>query len=156
MASHDGPLDEASRASAEPATLTPAMPSVPDQDLYSGPPYLLADDAGIRHSIGWQDDRRAGPGFVVARKRSTGRAKIIERFPLTEEGWASAWQALADVDETKMSRPSRSAGRVRAAHLARRQPSASFLACSAPSSDSWFSACSASSSALCFSAWSAP
>ena len=106
MANSGGPPDEASRASAEPSTAIPAipaipaMPSAPDPDPYSGPLYLLAEYAAIGHSIGWHKDRQAGPGFAVVRKRSTGRAKIIERFPLTEEGWAAAWQALSDLDES--------------------------------------------------------
>ncbi len=100
MASDNGPLDEASRAGAGPSAVIPAMPSVPQDDLYSGPPYLLDDDAAIRHSIGWHKDRRAGAGFVLARKNSTGSAKVIERFPLTEEGWTGAWQALSGLDES--------------------------------------------------------
>ena len=101
MANSGGPPNGATQAGAEPSTAIPAipaMPSAPDPDLYSGPLYLLAEYAAIGHSIGWHKDRKAGPGFVVVRKRSTGRAKIIERFPLTEEGWAGAWQALSDLD----------------------------------------------------------
>jgi Short C-terminal domain len=100
VASGDSPLDEAPGASSEPSNAIPAMPSAPESDLYSGATYLLADDAALRHSVGWHEDRKAGRGFIVARKRSTGRATIIERFPLTEEGWAAAWQALSDLDES--------------------------------------------------------
>ena len=98
MATNESPPDEASRASAEPPAATPAMPRVPESDLSSYPTYLLAEDAAVRHSIGWYEDRKAGPGFVVARKRATGRATVIERFPLTEEGWAGAWHALSRLD----------------------------------------------------------
>jgi hypothetical protein len=73
------------------------MPGVPDAQLYRGTPYLL--DSGERsHSVGWQDDRKAGPSFVVTRQRMLGRIKVTERFPLTEQGWAGAWQALSDRD----------------------------------------------------------
>jgi hypothetical protein len=101
VATSDGPPGEAPRASGKPPAVIPAMPSMPDSDLYSGATFLLADDdAAVRHSIGWDKDRKAGPGFVVARKRASGRATVIERFPLTEEGWAGAWQALSSLDES--------------------------------------------------------
>src|SRR5262245_34741460 len=75
----------------------PAMPGVREADLFRGRPYLLLE-AGLRHSLGWQDNRRAGPGFVVARLNRLGPPKVTERFPLTEAGWASAWQALSGRD----------------------------------------------------------
>lgn len=92
--SHDGP-QEAPQDSAAPSS-TPAMPSVTPSEVYRGPPRLLLD-YGVRHSLGWQDNRRAGPSFVVARTGS-GRVKAAERFPLTETGWANAWQALVRRD----------------------------------------------------------
>src|SRR5260221_13088448 len=73
------------------------MPSVPRDDVYRGRPRLLLE-SGLRHSLGWQDDRKAGPSFVVARLRPLGSVKVTERFPLTEQGWASAWQALSGLD----------------------------------------------------------
>jgi hypothetical protein len=57
---------------------------------------LLA--TGLRHSLGWQDHRKAGPGFVVVRLTRQGSIKVTERFPLTEQGWANAWQALSVLD----------------------------------------------------------
>jgi hypothetical protein len=72
------------------------MPSVPRSQLHSGTPRLLLDH-GFGHSVGWQDSRRVGPCFVIARL-AFGRVNVKERFPLTEQGWASAWQALADCD----------------------------------------------------------
>jgi hypothetical protein len=74
------------------------MPNVPPGSLYrGGRPYLLLD-SGPRHSLGWQDDRRAGPSFVVVRLTRLDAAKVRQRFPLTEQGWAAAWQALSGVD----------------------------------------------------------
>jgi hypothetical protein len=73
------------------------MPSVSHDELYSGTPNLLLT-SGLRHSLGWQDDRKAGPSFVVARLSRLDNIKVTERFPLTEQGWASAWQALSGLD----------------------------------------------------------
>lgn len=77
----------------------PAMPAVPRDELFSyrHTPFLL-QYADIRHSIGWQDNRKAGPSFVVARISPLGRIKVTERFPLTEQGWADAWQVFAGRD----------------------------------------------------------
>jgi hypothetical protein len=91
---HEGPQD-VPPAAAELAVV-PAMPVVPKVDLYSAP-HLLADH-GIRHSLGWQDHRKAGPSFVVASLNPLGGVKVTDRFPLTEEGWADAWRTLADLD----------------------------------------------------------
>jgi hypothetical protein len=55
-------------------------------------------ESDVRHSLGWQLDRKAGPTFVVARLARSGSAKVKDRFPLTEPGWESAWRALASVD----------------------------------------------------------
>jgi len=57
----------------------------------------LLVDYGVRHSLGWQDHRKAGPSFVLARLRWTGTV-VKARFPLTEQGWESAWRALSSVD----------------------------------------------------------
>jgi Short C-terminal domain len=64
--------------------------------LYRGTPDLLVD-YGVRYSVGWQDHRRAGPSFVVARLRWSG-TRVKARFPLTEQGWDSAWRTLSRVD----------------------------------------------------------
>jgi hypothetical protein len=57
---------------------------------------LSADD--FRHYLGWQDDRRAGPSFVIARLTRLSSYRVTERFPMTEDGWASAWQMLRGLD----------------------------------------------------------
>jgi hypothetical protein len=57
---------------------------------------LLESD--LRHSLGWQDHRKAGPSFVVARLGRLDRIKVTERFPLTEQGWSAAWQVLSGRD----------------------------------------------------------
>src|SRR5712691_7231598 len=92
--SHDGP-QEAPHAGLLPSI--PAMPGVSRADLYRGTPNLLLTE-GRRHSLGWQDDRKAGASFVVVRLSRLGRIKVIEPFPLTEQGWAAAWRALSGLD----------------------------------------------------------
>jgi hypothetical protein len=111
--SHDG-SQQAPQADAGPLPSVPAMPSVPLSQIYRGRPYLLLE-SGLRHSLGWQDDRKAGPSFIVARLPRLSSVKVTERFPLTEQGWASAWRALADLDG--------SAAAAIAAMLAKREPS---------------------------------
>jgi hypothetical protein len=111
--SHDG-SQQAPQAHAGPLPSVPAMPSVPPSQIYRGRPYLLLE-SGLRHSLGWQDDRKVGPSFVVVRlSRLSSVVKVAERFPLTEQGWASAWRALADLDG--------SAAAAIAAMLAKREP----------------------------------
>jgi hypothetical protein len=80
-----------------PISAVPAMPEVSRSQLYHGRPRLLAE-YGLRHSMGWQDHRKAGPSFVVVRLNRFDRAKVAARFPLTDEGWESAWRTLADLD----------------------------------------------------------
>jgi len=72
------------------------MPRVSGDELYRGRPELLLE-SDLRYSLGWQD-RRAGPSFVIARLGRLGAPRVIQRFPFTEQGWSSAWQALAAVD----------------------------------------------------------
>jgi hypothetical protein len=74
----------------------PAMPSVAPHQLYRGTPYIVLD--GPRHSAGWQDDRKAGPGFVVTTRSALGSIKVVQRFPLSEQGWADGWQLLSRLD----------------------------------------------------------
>jgi Short C-terminal domain len=100
----------------------PVMPSVPRGELYRGHPFLLLE-SGLRHSLGWEDDRKAGPSFVVTRLRGLDSRKVTDRFPLTEQGWASAWRALSDLDASAAAAiaaklAEREAGRRAAAELA--------------------------------------
>ena len=72
------------------------MPSVAPGTVYRGSPDLLVDH-DVHYSLGWQDHRRAGPSFVLVRLRWFG-GPITARFPLTEQGWESAWRALSTAD----------------------------------------------------------
>jgi len=95
VVSHNGsqePMPVSARQSPE----IPAMPSVPASELYRGMPVLLLE-SDLRYSVGWQD-RRAGPSFVVVRLGGLGPVKVMQRFPLTEQGWASAWHTLSGLD----------------------------------------------------------
>ncbi len=60
-------------------------------------PYLLVDK-GQRYSLGWQDIKRHGSCFVVVRFGTMPAQKVIDRFPLTQDGWAKAWAALVELD----------------------------------------------------------
>jgi hypothetical protein len=53
--------------------------------------------SGQRYTLGWQDTKKEGHCFVVARLGVMGE-KILDRFPLTEDGWARAWAALVRLD----------------------------------------------------------
>jgi len=76
---------------ADPAV--PAMPVIRSSER-SANPYPVLE--GLSPTVGWQfqPSRRGGPVFVVMRRGAVGFPKVLERFPLTEDGWASAWRAL--------------------------------------------------------------
>jgi Short C-terminal domain len=63
-----------------------------EQDLGGAHPLL----DGVSPTIGWQFQPQAkgGPSFVVLRRTGLGSLKVMESFPLTEDGWAYAWQSL--------------------------------------------------------------
>jgi hypothetical protein len=62
--------------------------------LWRGSPNLIVR---LRYTLGWQDTKNDGPCFVLVRVGSM-TDKILDRFPLTEEGWAQAWAALVALD----------------------------------------------------------
>ena len=52
---------------------------------------------GISPTIGWHF-RAPGKGasaFVILRRTGLGSLKVVESFPVTEDGWAAAWRFLA-------------------------------------------------------------
>jgi len=72
----------------------PAMPVIsPSEQDWSGP-YPLLD--GISPTIGWhfRPQAKGGPSFVMMRRSGLGSFKVVESFPLTQDGWANAWRAL--------------------------------------------------------------
>ena len=58
--------------------------------------------------------KREGPCFVVA--HSGARQKILERFPLTEDGWVQAWAALVRLDPGAAEAVAEALEKMRAAH----------------------------------------
>jgi Short C-terminal domain len=93
----DHPL-ASSGASLSKAADVPGIPVVKPEEIWSGTPNVLVD--GGRYTLGWQGwpERKGGPGFVIARRSSLGTLKVVERYPLTVEGWAQAWQSLVEID----------------------------------------------------------
>ena len=85
----DGPNSPAS--SRQPV---PAMPVIRPSERFVGPPYPLLE--GPRPTLGWQEqaESKGGSSFVLMTKNALGSFKVLERFPLSQEGWASAWYAL--------------------------------------------------------------
>jgi Short C-terminal domain len=71
------------------------MPVVSQDTLWRSPNLVYVP--AQRYTIGWQDARKEGHCFVVARTSVMGE-KILERFPLTEHGWVRAWSALVRLD----------------------------------------------------------
>lgn len=97
IAVSDRGSEQASQANAGMPSSIPAMPSVSPDLLYRGSPYLVVD-TDVHHSLGWQDHRKAGPSLVIVRLGWFSTAKVKGRFPLTEQGWETAWRTLSSVD----------------------------------------------------------
>ena len=72
-----------------------------------------------RYTLGWQDIRKAGPCFVLVRFGAMGD-KVLDRFPLTEAGWARAWDALVKLDAGAARAVAEKLHRRIAAHAAQR------------------------------------
>ncbi len=72
----------------------PAMPVILPSEQDPGSPYPLLE--GLSPTIGWhfRPPARGGPVFVIIRRTGLGSLKVVDSFPLTEDGWASAWQSL--------------------------------------------------------------
>lgn len=71
----------------------PAMPVISPSEQSPGPLPLLAEVSPI---VGWhfRPPAKGGPVFVIMRFGAIGFFKVVERFPLTQDGWARAWQSL--------------------------------------------------------------
>jgi len=97
-------------AAARPAA--PAMPVIRPGEWYDTAPYPLL--GGVSPTIGWQNQPAASGGlaFVILARSALGSLKVAGRFPLTEAGWAQAWQVLE-------ARNPEAAARARAALLTR-------------------------------------
>jgi len=51
---------------------------------------------GISPTIGWEfrPPAKGGSAFVIVGRTRLGSLKVVDSFPLTEDGWARAWQSL--------------------------------------------------------------
>jgi hypothetical protein len=67
-------------------------------ELWLDTPKVLID--GGRYTIGWQrwPEKKGGPGYVTVRRSALGTFKIVDRYPLTDEGWAQAWLAFVKLE----------------------------------------------------------
>ena len=72
------------------------MPAVLPATL-SRSPYLIPV-SNQQHFLGWQDTKKDGPCFILVRLGVMGNSKVLDRFPLTADGWARAWAALVKID----------------------------------------------------------
>jgi hypothetical protein len=83
------------------------MPEIPpgELDAYHTGPRVLAPSSG-KHFIGWEprSAKKGGAAFVVGRCGVFDDLKVIEHFPLTEDGWQQAWQALVKIDAAQAAR----------------------------------------------------
>jgi hypothetical protein len=79
-------------------TVVPAAPVVKPGELWLDTPKVLIDSG--RYTIGWQrfPEKKGGPSFVTVRRSALGTFKIVERYPLTDEGWAHAWLAFVKLE----------------------------------------------------------
>lgn len=73
----------------------PAMPVISPSERDLGGAHPLLD--GVSPTIGWQlqPQAKGGLSFAILRRTGLGGLKVVEGFPLTEDGWAHAWQSLA-------------------------------------------------------------
>jgi hypothetical protein len=55
---------------------------------------------GLRRTLGWQwqPPQKGLPGFVLIGRSALGGYKVLERWPLSEDGWQRAWAALSSAD----------------------------------------------------------
>ena len=70
------------------------MPVILPSEQVSGYPYPLVE--GLNPTIGWnlRPPAKGGPVFALMRRTGLGTVKVIDTFPLNDDGWASAWQSL--------------------------------------------------------------
>jgi hypothetical protein len=70
------------------------MPVTSPSEQVPGAPYPLLD--GLSLTLGWEfrPPAKGGPAFVIVRRTALGSLKVVESFPLAEDGWARAWQSL--------------------------------------------------------------
>jgi hypothetical protein len=72
----------------------PAMPYIQSSGHFAAIPHPLVE--GLDPTIGWQfrPQAKGGPAFMIIRRPAFQTRKVVESFPLTEDGWVSAWQSF--------------------------------------------------------------
>jgi hypothetical protein len=77
----------------------PEMPTV-DVSKLNRYPTLFVDSGQLRHALGWQRwaGIHGGACFAVCKLSDLAGIKVVERFPLTQDGWAEAWASLLKRD----------------------------------------------------------
>jgi hypothetical protein len=72
------------------------MPVIGPSEQLGDVPYPLLD--GLSPTIGWQfrPSGNGAPAFVIIRRSALGSLKVVESFPLTEDGWEQAWRSLVN------------------------------------------------------------
>ncbi len=80
------------------ANSAPAMPVIRNHEKQAGVPYPLIH--GSPRVIGWQFNPPSGggPQFVIIAWGVMGGLRVMEHFPLTEDGWRDAWRSLCQQD----------------------------------------------------------
>jgi hypothetical protein len=70
------------------------MPRIRSSDQDPGMPHPFRDT--VSPTIGWRfrPPSKGGPVFSIIRRGSLGGLKVVEDYPLTEEGWLRAWQSF--------------------------------------------------------------
>ena len=81
-------------AAAQEQGAVPAMPVILPSEQVAATPYPLLE--GLSPIVGWQyrPPAKGGSYFVILRRTGLGSLKVVESFPLTEDGWANAWRSL--------------------------------------------------------------
>jgi Short C-terminal domain len=76
----------------------PATPSVSPDEMWQGTPNVLIADG--RYTIGWlgRPEKKGGPVFVIMRQGMFDSRKVVERHPMTDDGWSKAWRAFVRLD----------------------------------------------------------
>jgi hypothetical protein len=66
---------------------------------------MLVDSAELRYVVGWQLQPESEDGAcIVVAKLGGFSVKVLQRFPLTEQGWADAWSSLVNLDQASAQR----------------------------------------------------
>jgi uncharacterized protein YbjQ (UPF0145 family) len=93
--SDQGGLPSSEHALASGGPAVPAMPVITDHEKFTAPRPLLEAAAGRMIGWHWNTPAKGGPQFVILSRGAMGGLKVVERYPLTEDGWRDAWRSLS-------------------------------------------------------------